>query len=381
MKRKILVLLPVFIIISGFFTMRVLLGMKKDTPRRAPERNVKLVRTEEVLKGNIYADFSAYGRISTSQPVLLYSEVNGEIIGGDIQFKEGSTFKKGDLLLKIDDRQIRNEINSIKSDFLNALVSVLPEIKIDFPEEFDIWQDYFNSIDFNSKIIPIPETRNQKIKVFLTRFNVYKLFFTIRNLELRHEKHFIYAPFNGSIISAQLFPGSNARTGSLFGEIINLDSMEVEVQIPASELKWVDRNRPVRITSNEIAGEWSGRISRIDNSINEQNQTVSLYVSLDDGFDSVLNGIFVKADIPGVIISDSFRMPRNVIYQEMFIYIVKNGRLDYRKVEIAKKDKDEVIIRGGVDEGELFVTDILQGVSGGMPARTLDDTEEGGAAK
>jgi hypothetical protein len=101
-----------------------------------------------------------------------------------VPFQPGQSFKRGDLLIKVDDRQMKLDLNSAKSDFLNALATVLPEIKVDFPDRYEIWQNYFNSCGFDKELASLPEVEDQKIKLYLTRFNVYKLYFTAQNLDV-----------------------------------------------------------------------------------------------------------------------------------------------------------------------------------------------------
>jgi len=155
--------------------MQVLLNLRSATPQRKPQPRPKIVEADIVKLANVSSKIVAYGRLKTAQPVILYSEVSGN-------------------------RQIRLDLNSAKSDFLTALASVLPEFKVDFPEEYEVWQEYFNNCGFDKKIDPLPETENQKIKLYLSRFNVYKLYFQVRNLEIRLSKHFFMPP-----LTVQLF--------------------------------------------------------------------------------------------------------------------------------------------------------------------------------
>ena len=121
MKRKILIILPIVILIVGFIAMRILISMKKEPPKRATVARPKIVAAEVVALKDIPSQVTAYGRLMSAQPITLFSEVSGEIMRGSVPFQPAQSFKKGDLLLKIDDRQIKLEINTAKSDFLNAV--------------------------------------------------------------------------------------------------------------------------------------------------------------------------------------------------------------------------------------------------------------------
>ena len=363
------IVIPVVILVVGFTAMRFLLSQRTDPPKKPPVQQVKIVQSVVVSLSSVPATITAFGRLTSSQPVQLYSEVKGLLLEGNVTFNPGQSFKKGDLLLKIDDRQARLDLNGVKSDFLNALASVLPEIRIDFLQDFQIWQDYFDNTSFDGPLTELPEAGNQKIKLFLSRFNVYKLFFSARNLEISLEKHRIYAPFDGAIVSTNMRVGSTARDGVLLGDIINLESLEVEVPVPVQDIQWIDRAKSVVFSSTEIAGQWHGRIKRIGKSIDTRTQTVPIYFSIDRARSELYEGVFLRAQIPGLDIPDAITLPQRVLYNDKYVYAVKDGRLDYRTIEIARKETDSVIVTGGIDAGDTLVVEVLQGVSPGMLAR------------
>ena len=378
MRRRILFLLPVFILVAGFVVMQFLSSFKTPPPREEPKPIVKIVETRTVTLGDVPAEIIAYGRLASSQPVILYSEVEGTLERGDLSFRPGQLFKKGDLLLKVDTRQIKLDINTAKSELLTALASVLPEIKVDFPEEFSVWQDYFNDCRFDEQISELPKAANQKIKLYLSRFNVYKIYFTIRDLEILLEKHYFYAPFDGSIVTADLRVGSNARLGTRLGEIINLEMLEAEMPVPAEDIEWIERNRPVTLTSSEIAGAWTGTIRRVGKTIDTRTQTVQIYIAVDhSGDEHLYDGVFLKATIPGKRISYAYCVPRKALYEQEFVYIIEDGRFSYRQVQVVLKQPDYVIVNGGLKDGDLLVVEMLQGVAPGMLAQPKQKRAEG----
>lgn len=358
--------------------MKILLSFRDEQPKRPHIPRSKLVEAGIIQLGNVFPTITAYGRLTSTQPVKLYSEVSGTLLKGNIPFLPGQSFRKGDLLIKIDDRQIKLDLNSTKSDFLSALAAVLPEIKVDFPGEFSIWQSYFNSCSFDKKLPPLPEASNQQIKLFLTRFNVYKLYFTASNLEILLEKHSFHAPFDGTIVSTDLRVGSNARTGTSLGEIINLEDMEVEVPVPAEDIEWIDYEEPVLFTSTELSGTWHGRIKRIGRSIDAQTQSIPVFLTV-DRTESVrlFDGLFLKAQIPCKAIENAVSIPRKSVYEGRYVYLIVDGKLDYREITITRKEEDSFITTAGLVTGDTLVIETLQGVSPGMlaKARLSADTE------
>lgn len=354
----------------GYFFLHFLSSFREEQPRKKPAPVVKVVESEVIFPRDLVSEIEAMGKVRTAQPVILYSEVAGILIKGDINFTTGSVFRKGDLLISIDDRQMIAELNTLKSDLMNSVSLVLPEIKLDFPEEYNKWVNYFNSIKFGEPISELPEVSNNKIKVFLTRFNVYKLFYQIKNSELKHEKHYFYAPFNGSVVSADLREGASVRSGNKIGEIINLSSLEIEVPVPLNDLKWLNLNIPVKIFSNHSGKTYQGKISRKASFIDERTQSVTHFITL-NGTSDFFDGLFVNVIFPGRKIENAVKIPSRAIYQSKFAYFIESGKLDYRSLDIVKKEKDSVIAVSGFEKGDTIVTALMQGVTEGMFAKPI----------
>ncbi len=371
MKKKFWKIgIPLGIVVLGFLSMQVLTAFRKEPERREARPRPKIVDARVIQLEDVPSRIIAFGRMITSQPVALISEVTGELQPGSVPFQPGQNFRKGDLLVKVDDRQIRLDINSAKSDLLNALAQVLPEIKVDFPDAYPAWQEYFNQIVFDKALPPLPAAENQRIKLFLSRFNVYKLYFAVRNLEIRLDRHYFYAPFDGAITATDLRIGATARGGSRLGEIINLETLEVEVPLPAQDISWIQRDMPVVFTSSEVRGRWQGVIKRIGRNIDPQTQSVPVYISLDESHsDHIYEGVFLRADIPGKVISNAVSIPNKAVYNDRFVYLIENGRLKYQEVEIARREVESVIVTGGLRNNDTLVTELMQGVAPGMLAR------------
>lgn len=370
MKKRIFYIIPLAILAIGFVIMQLLAGLKEEPERRMPQKPPKSVMSEVIRMTETPTTIDALGKLTSSQPVQLISEVSGILQNGDVPFKPGTRFRRGDILLRIDDRQVRLSLNSTKSDFLNALASVLPEIKVEFPAQASVWQNYFDVCDFHSPLGELPEAQNRKIKLLLTRFNVYKLYYTARDLEITLEKHHIVAPFDGAIVSTALRSGSTARNGSVLGEVISLQDLELELPLPAADIAWIDRDRPVELRARESEDSLTGRIVRIGGSVDQRNQTLPVYVAVTPASGVALyEGMFLEARIPGRPVAEGTVIPRRSLYEERYVYIIENGTLQQRAVHIVRRNPETVVIDRGLADGDTLVTELLQGVSPGMPAK------------
>ena len=373
------ILIPLVILALGYWGMTALSDLKSDNPHRRREVQPKSVEAIIVYPGPVKANVSGYGRVASLTPIDLVSEVSGPLEAGDIGFQPGQSFSKGDLLAKVDDRQITLDINSRKADLLTALASVLPEIKADFPDSYNPWQEYFDRCQFDQPLLALPETTDRKIKLYLSRFNVYKLYFGIRNLEIIAEKHYFYAPFDGSIVTANLRVGSTVRPGSLLGRIISFERQEVEISLAVADIRWLDSYTPVEFTLADNSGRWFGRTTRIGAVIDDKTQTVSVFVQLENPESPILiDGVFLQAKLGGQTIDPAVRVPRRAIYEDRYVYKVVDGLLQHRQIRIARSELNDVIVDSGLLAGDTLVTEVLQGVAPGMPAvPRLTPTESG----
>ncbi len=380
MKKSAKIIIPLAILAAGALLMMGMLSLRSKPPKSAPASRAKVVEARLAQPGTVTARISAYGRVTSAQPIQLISEVSGILETGDISFRPGQSFKEGDLLVKVDDRQAELKLNATKSDLLNALATVLPEIKVDFPDEFPTWQNYFESCRFGTKLGPLPEAANSRIKLFLSRFNVYKLYFSARDLEITLEKHRFYAPFDGALVTTNLNIGATARNGTLLGEIINLSDLEVEIPMPVEDAEWVEFGGRVVLTSAERKGQWTGTIRRIGSTVDERTQAVPLYVAIDNAAASgLISGVFLQATLPGKDIPGAVVVPRKALYQDNYVYLVNNGRFEYREISIALRQDHTVIVDGGLATGDTLVVQALQGVAPGMPAIARIGTESSGS--
>ena len=80
---------------------------------------------------------------------------------------------------------------------------------------------------------------------------------------------------------------------------------------------------------------------------------------------------FLNVDIPGKKVKNAFSIPRKSIYNEKYVYRIKNGKLDFVELETARKEKNSFLVIGGVENGDTLVTEVLQGVSEGMLAEPI----------
>ena len=156
-----------------------------------------------------------------------------------------------------------------------------------------------------------------------------------------------------------------------------MENLEVELPVPAIDIQWIERQKPVIFTSSEIAGQWEGTINRIGKNIDTRTQSVQVFAALErSDQNGLFNGVFLKAEIPGKVIKNAISIPRKAIYNDSFAYFINNGKLEYREITISFQEPESVIATAGLQNGDTLVVELLQGVAPGMLAEA-NISEEG----
>lgn len=373
MKRKLIIIgISLAVVILGAAIMSIFIGMKEKPADSTSYQSVKYLKTELAKYSDFTAEVTAYGRLRSRSKIEIFSEVQGILLPTKPEFRVGNTFNKGDVLLRIDDREAELNLFSQKSDFLNALTQILPDIKSDFPDEFPKWDKYLSEYSITDNIKDMPEIRSQKLKYFLANKNAFKIFYSIKNQELRISKHIIRAPFNGTVTENMVEPGSLVRVGFKLGSFAGKGDYELELNVPSSEVQFINVGNPAAVSYNGESEMIDGRVVRIGNYIDQKSQTVPVVLSL--GRNDLKDGLYMKAVIKGAGLKDVISIPRKAIHNNSFIYSIKDSSLVKINVDIVKTGEIYAFIKGP-DEGEVLVVQPLTEMPTGTKVISLKNEQ------
>jgi multidrug efflux pump subunit AcrA (membrane-fusion protein) len=371
--RKLFVNLGLIILVLGisYFTMQYLSSLK-PTPESRPREEAKLfVRAQQVLYGSNWAVISATGRLSSQEEVDLSSEVQGQILPGRVALKSGTNFKEGNLLLRIFDEEAKNNLKASKSRFMNGIASILPDIRIDFPDSYDKYEAFFNSIEITKPLPDLPNLDSDKEKVFLASRNILNDYFSIKSAEVRLEKHKLYAPFDGTFTNVFMEVGSVANMGSRIASMIRTDKLELSVPVETQDIYWINIGDKVEVSTQDETHSWEGVVARKSGFVDPGTQSITVYVNLKPSPGNQLyQGQYLKATFSRINIENSFEIPRNAVFNKDKVFIVEDSILQIREIKVHKLTPTTVIL-SGLDTGDWVVTEPLINVSEGSFAEIL----------
>ena len=92
----------------------------------------------------------------------------------------------------------------------------------------------------------------------------------------------------------------------------------------------------------------------------------------------LLIGEYVRVSIEGEELQNVFRIPRTALHNDREVWIVnEEGKLSIRTVKTIWRDQDTVVIRNGVNSGDILVISDIAAPVAGMDLRIQEPGKKG----
>lgn len=365
MKKKILYgLASLILIVVAFGVSGFLIESKPEPKKDAAKHNVMYVKAEQVELVETEAAMLYRGRVTAYDNVSLAAEVSGKIMQGDVRFKVGENFKKGDILINVYNEDVKASLKSGKSSFLQTLSKILPDLKVDYANEFEKWNNFFNRVDPEKGLPELPEIKSNKEKVFMASNNVLASYYTLVQQEINLTRYSIQAPFNGIFKTVNKEIGAVSSPGAELATLIRSDKLELVVPVFPKDLQWINEGDKVKVSGNKKTNQ-TATISRISGFVDEETQSVNVYLT----YYAANNKSFLEGEYVDVVFGSSivsgFEIPREAIVDNKFVYELKDGKLQKLQIEIIRQLHDSFII-SGIDDAKTIVIESLAAINPNM---------------
>lgn len=369
MKRRWAVFAAILILAGSMAIKNMLAGLKEPPKEDPPKNLVAPVSIRTISNLPQRALISVDGRILSQQKFEVFSEVTGRLLPSSKPFKDGTRFNKGDVLLKLDDTDMRMNLVSSRSAFQSTLTALLPDIKIDYEEQFERWQTYVKSFNPEQSIPDLPNIDNDKLNNFLVSKQVINQFYAIRSQEAQLKKFTVVAPFDGIVSSANVNPNTIIRAGQLVGVFVDPVNYELEAGISISQIDKIGIGDSVKLTSTDIQGEWMGKVSRKSEVVDANTQNVKTYISVSGN--RLFEGMYMSGVIRGAQLDSSAVIPRYLVVNGNQVYIESDGQLRLMALNIIHDNKDQMIVKG-LPDGTNLINQVVPGAFEGLQVEIIE---------
>lgn len=377
--QKVLRLLAgVLILFVGFFMMQSLIGMKQSPSVTLPETMARPVRTTVVINTQVTPKVPVEGRVQAWNRIDLFAEVNGvlSLMGED--FREGKSFKGGEIILNLDDSESRSNLTSARSVYLQLATGMLASIQVDFPERIEVWEQYVASIDVTKALPLLPTPESKREEYFIVNRGVQASFYSIKASEERVSKFTVRAPFDGFVAQALVKPGALVRAGQPLGLFVGTDVYEIQTAVHSRYLATIKIGDKVIFHDENDLVVAEGKVDRIAGNVNASTQSATVFCKVrasENRQDQMRDGRYLSGFIESSEIENAFEVQRNLIDGEEKVFVVNSNEL--AKMSVVQEFRSiETAIVSGMPNGTLILSDPITGAYLGMPVSVGESIAE-----
>ncbi len=361
MRTAISIVSGVILLAIGFFAFKSLSNREKQT-RTQPDKIIQTVFVNEVRNQKTPIVIRESGRLAAKNKIEIFAEVQGVMEANGREFKPGVKYRKGETIVKIRSNDYTANLQAQKSNLINLITSILPDLRLDYPEAFQKWDTYVRNFDMDKPVPELPEAETDKEKFFITGRNIYSTYYNTKNMEITLSKYNLRAPFSGILTDAVVTPGTLVRQGQKLGEFIDPSVYELEVAVSKSHMSSLDIGKHVEVRDAENPGTtWDGTIVRINGRVDPNTQTVQVFIQVKG--EGLREGMYLEAAMTGEEIDNSFEVNRNLLINERELYVVRDSVLTLAEIEPLFFYQKTAVVKG-LKDGEVLVT---RQVPGGYP--------------
>lgn len=372
MRNIILSVLGILLIVGSFFLAKMIVDNKKSFRPKA-EKVVKTVFTEVIENGTVPIVVAANGNLNAKQKVELFAEVQGVFKRGSKLFKEGQRYNRGETIIYIDAAEYAASVQSAKSNLYNDLTSIMPDLRLDYPEVFPKWQTYLNGFDMSKGTPALPDMPSEKERFFISGRGILTSYYNVKNLEQRLAKYRITAPFTGILTEASVTEGTLVRAGQKLGEYINPGVYELEVSVSKSYSDLLKVGESVDLTSIGDAKIYKGKVSRINGRVDQATQTIKAYIEVVDA--NLKEGMYLEANLDAKNENDAIEIDRNLLLEGNRIFVVRDSVLDVINVNPVYFSDKSVVLKD-VPNGTTIMSKPLIGAYTGMAVKIYGNEQQ-----
>ena len=362
MRKIILSVLGVLLITVAFLFSKSMID-NKTKPKPRFNKTIKTVFVEKVINKEIPIVIKASGNLVAKNKIELFSEVQGVLHTAEKEFKPGVNFLENETLLSINSDEFYASLQSQKSNLINNITAIMPDIRLDFPKEFNKWQTYLNNFDLDKTTPALPEFSSNKEKYFVSGKGITTGYFNVKNLEVKLKKYNIKAPYKGILTETFVTDGTLVRAGQKLGEFIDPSIFEMEVSINAAFADLLKIGNTVSLTNLERTKTYQGKVVRVNGKVDLTSQTIKVFIEVDHK--DLKDGMYLEANVVAKSEQNAFEISRKLLINNNSVYSVKDTILTLTNVNPVYFNAETVVVKG-IPNNTQVLTQSVPGAFDGM---------------
>lgn len=319
-------------------------------------KKLPLVTTVMAQKEDFTHYLELQGSVQTKENIVIFPEVSGILT--KIYVKEGQNVKKGQILAKIDDGGLEQQVSQMKIQFALA--------KTTFERQKRLWDQKIGS----------------EIQFLQAKSNYEAQEQSVNQLETQLSKTNITAPFSGVIDDIITDEGTVVMPGqSQLIRIVNLRNMYIETEVPESYITDVVEGKKVKVEFPVLGTGLDTQIRQASNFINPANRTFKIEVPVTNKSGNIKPNLTAKLKINDYSKEDAILIPLSIISEnangQQYIYIAKNKNSEGEAVaeriiiKTGKTQGDVIEVTNGINDGAEIINEGARSVRDGQTVKVI----------
>ena len=355
MKNIIIVALLVAVGVSGYFQWQD--GKEQPNSNKARVQNRKTTATIE--QRDIDFTVRVAGEISPADKVSVRPEVHGKI--AELPVDISDRVVKGDLLFRLDDKDLKIEIDSRKKQIDSATLQ-LEQAKSEFERSKQLFEEQLIS----TEIFERAKTNYEQALISRDRSqNDYQL-----SLE-KLSKTSVLAPFDCTVLSrpvsiGQAVSGTGGQSsGTEVMEIADLNNLIIQAHVNQADVARMSKEQPVKIEIEAITDLIiDGIVERIapQATIRNSIKGFSTRIKLLTSNPAIIPGMTASISIPVASADNVVAAPLAAIFTErneteqrteIFTYVENGDVFDKTMLDVGVGDLTHTEVLRGLKVGDV----------------------------
>lgn len=343
--------------------------------RTVPVRTA-LARAVATEDGGTRTVLNASGYVTARRAATVSSKVTGKVT--DVLIEEGVKVQEGQVLARLDDTNVRASLQLAQAQRANA-EAALGESRVRLKEAEQEWARQTTLKERNVAAQAEYDRAEASALAWRARLAQQQSDVTVADRAIavwqqQLDDTIIRAPFGGVVTSKNAQPGevispmsSGGFTRTGICTIVDMESLEIEIDVNESYINRVTAGQPVEATLDAYT-EWKipCRVIAIIPTADRQKSTVRVRVGFDQLDPRILPQMSVKvafretAGGPTAAAGRRVVIPKAALRAEGdrdIVFVVRDGRAERRAVTVASATASEAVVSAGVAAGEKIVVE------------------------
>ena len=284
-------------------------------------------------EGNRYV-----GVLRSKQSVQISSELSGKIVS--IEFEEGQFVKRGDVLIKLDDRELQSQLS--RAEFQLQLLSERVKRQEILLDREAVSREAYDQV--------------------LTEYNVLKE--DIEQIKIRIDKSNIKAPFDGVLGMREVSMGAYVQPNSTIVNLVDVRNMVVEFSLPERNVATVRSGMICYFTLEGISKEYRATIYAVDSKLDDQTRSIMVRAGFVNEDSFLRPGMSADINLSQRAGRESIFIPNEAIVQSArgrAVWLKRNGKANLVNISTGIRNEDMIEVNSGLSRGDsVIVSGILQ---------------------